>query len=574
MRRRFAGSQHRNRRTPSLAALLHLSASAVFEHPWCLARPQLEQMAATYRLQENEEDDEDPECDPDDPTCPDFPVTREGLAAIPIHGTLIKSNRACFSFSFATSYSAIFRMLDSAMRRSDVRGVMLSCASPGGDSDGMLETSEFIRSCRSIKPIIAVSDSSAYSAAYSLAAAADRIFCTRTGGVGSIGTYCLHADISSQLTGNGVAITTVQSGLHKSAGSPYAPLDTYARAQLQTECDRLRLLFAENVAVSRNCSVAGLLDTEAAIYSAGDAVSVGLADGVIQDAGEALEYLDSRASSRVYPGQGPYLSTPAPRQLSAPVTAAPLRLSTMSRDQARANAFTAVQARHPGAVSASRSSRAIPSIGSGSRTINLLPVPYSDGTDLNFADLPAQGSIPACRERYRPGSFAGGLDQIDQICYFCQHRTGDDSKLLGRKSAGNLQVWEDETGVHAVVEAPDTSVGDDVLELLRAGILKSCSAGFYILRASYEQRADGYTRWIERAILNDVSLEPSPAYLTATAATTAEGWSALSALKAAELTPPPGTHSSNVENWRKLQAMKLDIPGRALNQGRLAQIPK
>jgi HK97 family phage prohead protease len=127
------------------------------------------------------------------------------------------------------------------------------------------------------------------------------------------------------------------------------------------------------------------------------------------------------------------------------------------------------------------------------------------------------GGSPACRERYRPGCFANGLDR-DILCYYAQHRTGDDSKLLGRKSAGNLRVWEDSQGVHVTCAAPNTQAGNDCLELLRAKILKGCSAGFWIITPSYTTGADGkYTRWIEQAVLHDVSLEPEQSYQAATA---------------------------------------------------------
>ncbi|WP_196302053.1 S49 family peptidase, partial [Ralstonia solanacearum] len=45
-----------------------------------------------------------------------------------------------------------------------------------------------------VKPVWAVANDMAFSAAYALASAASRLFVSRTGGVGSIGVIAMHVD--------------------------------------------------------------------------------------------------------------------------------------------------------------------------------------------------------------------------------------------------------------------------------------------------------------------------------------------------------------------------------------------
>jgi HK97 family phage prohead protease len=518
-------TSHRKRK-PSLRSLLSASSSRLYDHPWALQQRVLESLAASvFKFQ----DDEDEPCDPDDPDCPDFPVTRDGVAALPISGVLLKS-RYAYSYPFATSYAGIMQMCDSAMRRSDVKSLLLCCDSPGGDTSDLFPTAEYVRSLRgSGKPIAAISNDNCYSACYAIAASADQLFVMRTGGVGSIGVWVAHLDTSGALAQAGLRVTLIKSGARKTEGNPYEPLSDSARADLQKQCNYLRSLFVQHVAESRACSTSALLSTEAAAYTAGEGCPM-LADAVVNDLSEPMDYLTAR-TKRLYAGgpgdkESPFnvespqaLHRGSQRQLSSGgfrSLAAPSGASGYSaRDLARIEASAGITRRYPGAVAASRLSRRAASV--SGRSIIMLPCPYSNGNDSNYADIPAQGGAPACRERYRPGAFAGGLDG-DILCFYAQHRTGDDSKLLGRKSAGNLRVWEDAAGVHAVCEAPNTSAGDDCLELLRAKILKGCSAGFWVVSATYTTGADGkYTRWIEQAFLHDVSLEPEQAYQSATA---------------------------------------------------------
>jgi uncharacterized protein len=72
------------------------------------------------------------------------------------------------------------------------------------------------------------------------------------------------------------------------------------------------------------------------------------------------------------------------------------------------------------------------------------------------------------RERILPGSFDKILNRERgrrEILSFYNH---NDDFLLGRESAGTLEIASDERGISYIVEPPDTSAGRDVLALVRS----------------------------------------------------------------------------------------------------------
>lgn len=215
---------------------------------------------------------------------------QDGIAVIPIHGTLVRRALALEAASGFTSYQEIERQITQAIADPTVAGIVLDIDSPGGEAGGVFELAEQIRSVNRAKPIWAVANDQAFSAAYALAAAADEIFVTRTGGVGSIGVIAMHADHSRKDDQDGYRFTAIYAGSHKNDFSPHAPLSDDARDVLQTEINRLYGLFTESVATHRGLSVNEVRATEARLYFGGEAVAAGLADrvGSLSDAIAAM----------------------------------------------------------------------------------------------------------------------------------------------------------------------------------------------------------------------------------------------------------------------------------------------
>ena len=151
-------------------------------------------------------------------------ATPEGIAVIPIHGSLVKRALGMDAASGLTSYSEIASMLDAALADPQVRGILLDIDSPGGEASGSFELSRRVREVAAVKPVWAVANDAAYSAAYALAASAQRLFVTETGGVGSIGVIALHVDQSVKDAKDGYRFTAITAGAHKHDYSPHEPL--------------------------------------------------------------------------------------------------------------------------------------------------------------------------------------------------------------------------------------------------------------------------------------------------------------------------------------------------------------
>jgi signal peptide peptidase SppA len=208
----------------------------------------------------------------------------DGVAVIPITGTLVHRGSWVGSYSGETSYEGIGAQISAAVEDSFVRGIALEIDSHGGEVAGCFDLADRIRAARDAKPVQAFVADHAYSAAYALASQAERVFVPRAGGVGSIGVICLHADYSQQLEEMGVRVTVISAGEHKADGSPYEPLPEGVRAELQDEMEALRLIFAETVSAGRGKSLTtqATLATEAACFLGEQAVATGLADEVLR----------------------------------------------------------------------------------------------------------------------------------------------------------------------------------------------------------------------------------------------------------------------------------------------------
>jgi len=114
------------------------------------------------------------------------------------------------------------------------------------------------------------------------------------------------------------------------------------------------------------------------------------------------------------------------------------------------------------------------------------------------------------REKIDRGAFAQSLDEGDEVHALYNH---DSNKLLGRRGAGTLRLHEDDHGLKIEIDPPNTTDGNDVVELLRRNDLVSMSFGFFNTKDSWETDGEGNDiRTIKSARLFDISVVCSPAY--------------------------------------------------------------
>ena len=236
-------------------------------------------------------------------------VTPEGIAVIPVFGTLVKRAGAVEAASGLTSYGHLEEQILDAATDPAVRAVLLDIDSPGGEAAGVFDLSDLVYEARSLKPVWAVADEEAFSGAYAIASAAERLIVPRTGGLGSIGVVALHVDRSARDAMEGFRTTTVYAGARKNDFNPHETLKDGARRTLQAEVDRVYGLFVDTVARNRGLTADAVRATEARPFFGEDAVAAGLADevGTLRSAFAALAAALSTprsivAASAVLPG--------------------------------------------------------------------------------------------------------------------------------------------------------------------------------------------------------------------------------------------------------------------------------
>lgn len=203
---------------------------------------------------------------------------QDGVAVIPVHGSLINRFGQCYGY--VTGYNFIRRQRDAAMADPDVTAIVYDVNSGGGEASGCFELADESFALRGTKPTISVVDSACYSAAYALASTSDQVVVTPTGGAGSVGVYTMHVDMSKMLEDWGLSVTLIHAGDHKVDGHPYAALPEDVRADMQKSVDATYGKFVESVARNRNLSVDAVKATQARCYSADDALALGLIDSV------------------------------------------------------------------------------------------------------------------------------------------------------------------------------------------------------------------------------------------------------------------------------------------------------
>jgi signal peptide peptidase SppA len=205
----------------------------------------------------------------------------EGVAIIPIEGTLVHKLGTLRPFSGMTGYDGIRQNFLMALADPEVRAVALDIDSPGGEVSGCFDLSDVIYEARGEKPIWSILSENAYSAAYAIASATDRILVPRTGGTGSIGVIAMHVDWSRAIDKAGLKVTFIQRGARKADGAPEIPLSDEALERFQKDIDVTGVLFEETVARNRKMAAGTVRNLEAATFQGAEGVRLGLADAVM-----------------------------------------------------------------------------------------------------------------------------------------------------------------------------------------------------------------------------------------------------------------------------------------------------
>lgn len=252
-----------------------------------------------------------------------------GIAVLPVSGTLVSKTRSLQPYSGMTGYNGIIARLQQAISDPGVDGILLDMDTPGGMVSGAFDCADIIARMRDIKPVWALANDMNCSAGQLIASAASRRLVTQTARTGSIGVMMAHSNYGDALKTNGVEVTLIYSGDHKVDGNPYEKLPKDVRADFQTRIDATRQMFAEKVSAYTGMSVQAVLDTEAAVFSGQESVDNGLADELVNNTdalGVMREALDRRKKTTIggtMPSPSASAATNQPADQTATQTSAP-----------------------------------------------------------------------------------------------------------------------------------------------------------------------------------------------------------------------------------------------------------
>lgn len=210
-----------------------------------------------------------------------YDVGPGGIAVVPVTGTLVQKTGSLRPYSGMTGYDGLRQAYLTAVTDPEVRAVILDDDSPGGEVAGCFDLADTIYATRGMKPVWAVLNESAYSAAYALASACDRIIVPRTGGTGSIGVICMHVDFSKAIDKAGLKVTIIKRGEKKADGRPEIPLSDSAYADMLADVDAMGELFEDTVARNRGLAASKVKAMQAGTFLGANGVAAGLADAVM-----------------------------------------------------------------------------------------------------------------------------------------------------------------------------------------------------------------------------------------------------------------------------------------------------
>lgn len=207
-----------------------------------------------------------------------YELTADGIAVIPVHGYLAHRVDSHYA-GWYTGYDYISALLSHANTDPQVKGIALDVNSHGGTVSGAFELADEI--ANSEKPVWAILDANAHSAAYLLSAAADKIIIPQAGSVGSIGVVTMHVDQSKMLDNVGIKVTMIYAGKYKVDGNSFEPLSEEVKSRIEARLEASYKLFVDSVSSNRNMNPDAIRATEAGTFQGDLAVEAGLADAVM-----------------------------------------------------------------------------------------------------------------------------------------------------------------------------------------------------------------------------------------------------------------------------------------------------
>jgi signal peptide peptidase SppA len=211
-------------------------------------------------------------------------IAEDGTGVIPIAGVIGKSLSPLEKMTGAVDVSDIADTIDEYSMNPQVTRIAFQVSSPGGTVTGVEELANKVRNIA--KPTMSYTDTEMASAAYWVAAAADKVVASPSSTVGSVGVYMVVADYSEAAKAEGIKMIVIKAGQHKAIGVPGAEVTDAHQAHLQEGVDEIHADFKAAVLKTRKMVKAE--DMEGQVFSGKQAAQRGLVTGLADSFNEAV----------------------------------------------------------------------------------------------------------------------------------------------------------------------------------------------------------------------------------------------------------------------------------------------
>tara|TARA_R110000868_G_scaffold37241_2_gene131956 strand:- start:924 stop:1838 length:915 start_codon:yes stop_codon:yes gene_type:complete len=210
----------------------------------------------------------------------DTVVGGDFIARVSIEGIIVQDDRR-------------LRVLRDLSENEAVKAVILRIDSPGGTVVGGETLYRAILDLGAKKPVVAVMDGVAASAAYMTAIAADRLFAREGTLTGSIGVILQTTEVTKLLEMIGVSARSFKSGSLKAVPSPVEPITPEIATATQALIDEMYRMFRDMVLERRNMKPADASRfSDGRIFTGRQALRNGLVDQIGGEE-EAIAWLES-----------------------------------------------------------------------------------------------------------------------------------------------------------------------------------------------------------------------------------------------------------------------------------------
>lgn len=113
------------------------------------------------------------------------------------------------------------------------------------------------------------------------------------------------------------------------------------------------------------------------------------------------------------------------------------------------------------------------------------------------------------REKFAPGAFSSDLNGGRDVRALVNH---DKTRVIGRRSAGTLRLFDEPEGLRFEIDLPDTSYARDLAESIRRGDVNGVSFGFLNPVSRLAVEVGQRIREVTSASLKEISIVTFPAY--------------------------------------------------------------